>query len=45
MSEFYVPEKLKIGFQKTELQYIETLGFINYYKPNGELRFKSNFEN
>ncbi len=44
MATFYVPEKLKIGFDIRMDQYVNRLGFINYYKPEGDLRFKKTFD-
>lgn len=45
ITNFYIPEKLKIGFRDRKQQYVPRLAFINYYKPAGDLRFKSNFDN
>lgn len=44
MVTFYIPQKLKIGFDKRKDQYVDRLGFINYYKPEGDLRFKKAFD-
>lgn len=43
-TKFYIPKKLKIGYNEREQQYVPRLAFINYYRPQGDLRFKKTFD-
>lgn len=45
ISKIYVPEKLKIQYQKRENTINGKLSFITYYDEKGKLRFEKSFNN